>query len=254
MDVISNKVKGIMGKVNSISEKNGLPTPYLVGGYVRNLFFGEESIEDDLDFTANSGPNSLFLGILYAKETNSNFQIFERKHASVYHDSTKLDFSSGFISENLPENIDDYMKEPMSRDFTINSVHIKCDDFSIYDFTGRGLDDLKNRFLDTIMEPKKTFIDDPKRIYRALYISSKYNLKISERVLEYCKDLNLEDFIKENSRFIISIVDKSFKASNINTIKNIEALNLYGKIPIFGEFRTHLIDSGKLEDYFGGSL
>ena len=254
MDLISAKVSETLKELNYISEENSLPTPYLVGGYIRNLYLEEESAEDDLDITTNSKNNSIFLGILYSKKFNCNFKFFERKHISVFHDSKKLDFSSGFISKYIPPNTAEYLMEPMSRDFTIDTIHVSCKDFSIYDFTGRGIEDIKNRYLDTVIDPKFTFFDDPKRIYRALYLASKHNLTISNRVSKAIESINLDDFIVKNIKYVTSIVDKSFDHSYENTIKNIKILNLENKIPMFGEYRNFIINSGKAKEYFSGDL
>lgn len=249
-----SKVAETLKEINSISEEYGLPTPYLVGGYIRNLYLGEESIENDLDITTNSVNNSIFLGLLYSKKFNCNFKFFERKHISVFHGSKKIDFSSGFISKNIPPNTAKYLKEPMSRDFTIDAIHVSCKDFSIYDFTGRGISHINKRYLDTIIDPKLTFSDDPKRIYRALYLASKHNLNISERISKSIKDMDLNDFVAKNIKYVTSIVDKSFGFSYENTIKNIKILNLENKIPMFGEYRNFVINSGKTKEYFSGDL
>jgi tRNA nucleotidyltransferase (CCA-adding enzyme) len=38
----------------------------------------------------------------------------------------------------------------------------------IEDYTGKGIDDLKNEIVRTPLPPKKTFIDDPLRVLRTI--------------------------------------------------------------------------------------
>lgn len=254
MDLITSEIKNIMQEVDLIASKYNISSPYLVGGYPRNLYLGTESSDDDLDFTTNSGNESLYLGILFCKEKNLNFNIYNQSHLSTRFRSKKLDFSSGFKSESLPKSIEEYEKEPLSRDFTIDAIHIMCKDLSIYDFTGRGISDVENRVLETILEPEIAFADDPKRIYRALSLSSKYDLKISERIYSAIRNIDIEEFVKNNYKFITSIVDEAFESSHNKTIENIEKMNLYKKIPLFGHYRDYLIESNKIKKYFKGIL
>lgn len=254
MDLITSEIKDIMSEVDMVASKYGIPSPYLVGGYPRNLYLGTESSDNDLDFTANSGDQSLYLGILFCKEKNLNFNIYNQSHLSTRFRSKKLDFSSGFKSDSLPNSVEEHEREPLSRDFTMDAIHIMCKDLSIYDFTGRGIVDVERRTLDTILEPEIAFSDDPKRIYRALSLSSKYDLKISERVYSAIINIDIEDFVKENYKFITSIVDEAFEASREKTISNIEKMNLYKKIPLFGHYRDYLIESNKIKKYFKGIL
>ena len=254
MNLIPSDVLGIMKEVSSTASTYSIADPYLVGGYVRNLYLESNSDNDDLDFTVNNGDESLYLGILFCKKNNLNFNIYSLSHLTTRFRGKKIDFSSGFISEGLPENTYDYAKEPLSRDFTVDSLHIKCKDLSVYDFTGRGLDDIDNKIIDTVLDPKITLLDDPKRIYRALSLSSKYNLAISDRVIDEVRSININDFIKDNYKFITSIVDDAFGASSEITRQNIENLNLYDKIPLFGAYRDYLIESGNIKKYLKGEL
>ena len=254
MDPISPDVKEIMTEVHGVASSYSMKDPYLVGGYARNLYLRAESAENDLDFTSNNGDESLYLGILFCKKNNLNFNIYSQAHLTTRYRNRKIDFSSGFISDFIPKNTEDFEKEPFSRDFTIDSIHIMCKDSSIYDFTGRGILDIENKIIDTILEPEITFSDDPKRIYRALSLSSRYNLTLSDRVISAINKINIDDFVKDNYKFITSIVDEAFSASYDLTAKNIDKLNLYEKIPLFGLYRDYLIESGKIKKYFRGIL
>jgi len=254
MDPISPDVKEIMTEVHELSSEYSMKSPYLVGGYPRNLYLKTESAEDDLDFTSNNGDESLYLGILFCKKNNLNFNIYNQAHLTTRYRSRKIDFSSGFVSDLIPSNTEEFEREPFSRDFTIDSIHIMCKDSSIYDFTGRGISDIKNNIIDTILEPEITFFDDPKRIYRALSLSSRYNLVLSDRVVSAINKVDIEDFVKDNYKFITSIVDEAFSASYDITVKNIEKLNLYNKIPLFGYYRDYLIKSEKIKKYFRGII
>ena len=55
-----------------------------------------------------------------------------------------------------------------SSDITINSLFYNIHTKRIEDYTKKGLDDLRNGFIRTPLDPKETFLDDPLRILRVL--------------------------------------------------------------------------------------
>jgi tRNA nucleotidyltransferase (CCA-adding enzyme) len=60
------------------------------------------------------------------------------------------------------------------RDLTINSMFYNINTQEIEDFTGKGLDDLKNGTIRTPLEPFQTFIDDPLRVLRTIRFANRF--------------------------------------------------------------------------------
>ena len=64
-------------------------------------------------------------------------------------------------------------EDAMRRDLTINSLFYNVNDGQVEDFTGRGLRDLKNRVVDTPLDPLVTLKDDPLRSLRAVRFAAR---------------------------------------------------------------------------------
>eukprot|EP00892_Ulva_mutabilis_P012671 jgi/Ulvmu1/9777/UM056_0017.1 len=60
------------------------------------------------------------------------------------------------------------------RDFTINTLFYNLNTGEVEDYTGRGLQDMKEGIIRTPLEPKVTFMDDPLRVLRAVRFASRY--------------------------------------------------------------------------------
>ncbi|KAF1774527.1 tRNA nucleotidyltransferase/poly(A) polymerase, RNA and SrmB- binding domain [Phytophthora cactorum] len=66
------------------------------------------------------------------------------------------------------------------RDFTINSLFYNLATKQVEDYTGRGIEDLKNGRLRTPLEPRVTFLDDPLRVLRAVRFGSRFNCTLED--------------------------------------------------------------------------
>lgn len=64
------------------------------------------------------------------------------------------------------------------RDFTVNTLFYNVNKQVVEDFTGKGVNDLKQGLLRTPLEPRTTFLDDPLRVLRAVRFSSRYSFAI----------------------------------------------------------------------------
>lgn len=73
------------------------------------------------------------------------------------------------------------------RDLTINSLYRDITTNEILDLTGRGINDIKNRRIDTPMSPGETYSDDPIRILRTLRFAIRYGWRIPNNVFEAMK-------------------------------------------------------------------
>lgn len=73
------------------------------------------------------------------------------------------------------------------RDATLNSLFFNLSTMQVEDWTGRGLEDLKNGILRTPLEPEKTFLDDPLRCLRLIRFASNFNFTIDDKTFESMK-------------------------------------------------------------------
>lgn len=65
------------------------------------------------------------------------------------------------------------------RDLTINSLFYNLHTEVVEDWTGYGLQDIKNGIIRTPLDPIMTFKDDPLRVLRAVRFASRLNFKIT---------------------------------------------------------------------------
>lgn len=151
----------LMKKVSDIARQIGLPRPFIVGGAVRNMILGTEPA--DYDITCGSEHN-----LRLADEVASHFSVpvYETGIGAkkMIIDGIELDFSPHVIyhvSENGP-----FESELYSRDFTINTMMVACDNGEFLDMCG-GLQDLENRAIRCPVSPQVTF-KDPTRLLRLL--------------------------------------------------------------------------------------
>ncbi|CAI9102744.1 OLC1v1001063C1 [Oldenlandia corymbosa var. corymbosa] len=68
------------------------------------------------------------------------------------------------------------------RDLTINSLFYNIHDDSVEDFTGRGIEVLFSGIIATPLPPKKTFLDDPLRVLRAIRFGARLGFKLTKEL------------------------------------------------------------------------
>lgn len=232
------KLKELLKDINDLGRKTGCSTMYICGGLPRDKALNRMNLLVDIDITTGDET----IGKL-AYETLRHFsKIYNIKaktssdgHQTIFFKNMKLDFSSNFITPNIENILKKKMspleKEMYSRDFNINSLLLSVDFKDIIDVTGKGLPDIRKKIIDTCLEPEITFKSNKNRVVRAVYMASKLDFKIADRVKDYIK--SNPDSIKfgENS-VLISKLNKSFITNPQLTYKNLTELNLWQHIPI----------------------
>ena len=74
------------------------------------------------------------------------------------------------------------------RDLTINSLFYNINEKKVEDFTGKGIEDLKNGTIRTPLEPLQTFLDDPLRVLRTIRFATRFDFHIIDEIYEAAKD------------------------------------------------------------------
>jgi tRNA nucleotidyltransferase/poly(A) polymerase len=80
------------------------------------------------------------------------------------------------------------IQDAYRRDLTINSLFFNINENRVEDFTGRGMDDLRKGLIDTPLNAKDTFLDDPLRVLRAIRFAARLNFRLSDEVKEAASD------------------------------------------------------------------
>ena len=78
------------------------------------------------------------------------------------------------------------------RDFTVNSLFFNIQTRMIEDYTTRGLPNLRNRYLQTPLDPQVTFFDDPLRILRAIRFAIRFQLTMDDRIVAAAQDRSIQ--------------------------------------------------------------
>ena len=246
--------------VCDVAKKNNIDIPYIVGGVARDYAIGEGPLKTlDVDLTTNT-PDSMRLGILSAEKFNKSFKIFNDKHVAVYFDDYSVDFSSNFKSEGVMEYLnekgiyDEKLYEVYSRDFSVNTLHQDIHSREILDLTKSALSDIDSKIIKTPVDPSITLVDDPRRVFRAIYLSSKYNFSIDDSIVDFL--INNNDLIYSGSisdSFVTSRVAMAMSSSPDLTIENLKKIGAFSRVPLTGFFKNYLIKNKLVVDYLDGS-
>ncbi|KAF9348269.1 CCA tRNA nucleotidyltransferase, mitochondrial [Mortierella sp. AD094] len=82
------------------------------------------------------------------------------------------------------------------RDFTINALFYNIRNNSIEDYTGRGLDDLKNGLIRTPLNAIETFWQDPLRVLRCLRFAGRFQFKIANDAMDAMQEPKIREALK----------------------------------------------------------
>ncbi len=161
---------------------------YLIGGVVRDLILKRPIF--DLDIVVESD------AILFAQElvtfTKGEIVCVQenlRTAKVLFENGVEVDFSSTrkehYISSGQLPVLSEFgcpLKDDVKRrDFTINTLALKLDDFELIDYLN-GLEDIKNKKLRVLHD--KSFIDDPSRLVRLLKFLVRFDFEIEEHTKE----------------------------------------------------------------------
>ena len=196
-DIINQnkRLANISKVISELSDETQI-NAFLVGGCVRDLMLNPvaESIDvdimvegDGIDFAEKLArkinvPKIVpFEKFATAKIPYSEFEI-EVASARL----EKYEESSRNPSEVVISKIDDDL---LRRDFTVNAmaVSLNKDNFGEFFDPFNGMEDLSNKILRTPLDADTTFSDDPLRMMRAAYFSSKLSLEIDSICLKSIK-------------------------------------------------------------------
>lgn len=162
--------------LNFIAENKEIKV-YLVGGYIRDLLLGRNTIDKDYCILGLSG---IRFAEKFSEQINGHFVILDEDNdiaRVVLEDKENhLDFA-GCVGENINEDL-------ARRDFTINAMAFYLNDTEDNQIIDpyNGQQDLKLKLIRSISE--QNIIDDPLRILRAYRIAGLIKGTIEEKTLE----------------------------------------------------------------------
>lgn len=223
--------------IYSTAKENNLSTPFLCGGIPRDKVINENIKINDIDITTGDQDIHFLAKEVFFKLKNFNakYIISNDGHASIFFNNLKIDFSSNFIVPNIEEivkiKLSPIHQELFSRDFTCNALLMSMDLKSIYDPLREGIKSIHAREIDTCLDPNITLRLDPNRIIRAIYLSSKLDFTISNRVKEWIIN-NKEVLYQVKPHYMVEKINKAIDFDQKNTIKLIKDLDIQNIIPL----------------------
>ncbi|MFS1539151.1 MAG: polynucleotide adenylyltransferase PcnB [Candidatus Phlomobacter fragariae] len=162
---------------------------YLVGGSVRDLLLGKKP--KDFDVTTNATPEQIRKLFRNCRLVGRRFRLahimfgyeiievatFRGSHGktNTHNKDMAHQAQNGMLlRDNIFGTIED---DAIRRDFTINSLYYRINDFTLRDYVG-GFEDLKNGIIRLIGDPKIRYREDSIRMLRAIRFACKLNMQI----------------------------------------------------------------------------
>ncbi|KAF9458754.1 hypothetical protein BDZ94DRAFT_1269959 [Collybia nuda] len=191
---------------NHLAEKGINTTCRIAGGWVRDKLLGSQSHDIDIALSDIMGlPFAEHLaGFAESKgiKTGSISKIAQNPDRSKHLETATFKFLGLDIdlvnlrseeyadSSRIPTEVTfgTPLQDALRRDTTINALFYNIHTHSVEDFTGKGLEDLRNGIIRTPLPPRETFLDDPLRILRCIRFASRYGFKIVLEAEEAAKD------------------------------------------------------------------
>ncbi len=196
-DIINQnkRLANISKAISELSDETKI-NAFLVGGCVRDLMLNplEEAIDVDIMVEGN--------GIDFAKKLAEKINVpkivpFEKfATAKIPYSEFEIEVASARLekyeesSRNPSEVVISKIEDDLlRRDFTVNAmaVSLNKDNFGEFFDPFNGMEDLSNKILRTPLDSDTTFSDDPLRMMRAAYFSSKLSLEIDSICLKSIK-------------------------------------------------------------------
>lgn len=202
IDCIPLKIKDILYNAGKIADDLGCNL-YVVGGFVRDLIMGEDTLDIDMVIEGDAHDFAKKLSCFYGGKVT--------KHNKFQTATVELDnqFSIDVVTARreyyeypaaLPIVERGTIREDLfRRDFSINSMAIKLNSKcfgELVDFYG-GIKDIKNKLIRILYN--LSFVEDPTRIIRAVRFEKRYNFKIEKATEEFAKNAITSGFLSDVS-------------------------------------------------------
>lgn len=191
----------LFGMFRSVVEDQKLATTVRVaGGWVRDKVLGLPS-KNDIDISLDNMTGKDFTDALNRWIGNSGKQISigviqqnpdKSKHletvtgriGNFYLDFVNLRTETYSANSRIPQvEIGTPVEDAMRRDLTINSLFYNIHTGKVEDFTGKGLNDIRDGIVRTPLPALVTLQDDPLRALRVVRFACRFNFDIAEDLI-----------------------------------------------------------------------
>jgi putative nucleotidyltransferase with HDIG domain len=172
---------------------------FVVGGYIRSILLGREP--KDLDIVVDLPDGGIrFANWMHEKgETDGDVVVYPTFGVGMFRLKEYPEIELECVMTRGEQYHDKNSRKPetvfgsiqddcVRRDFTVNALYLNISTSEVYDYTGKGLDDLKNEIIRVTNDnPDVVFSDDPLRIIRGCRFASQLGFNIEKNTFESMK-------------------------------------------------------------------
>lgn len=166
---------------------------YLVGGGVRDLLLGRRP--KDFDVGTDADPkeirrmfaNSVIIGRRF-KIVHIRFRNNKIVEVTTFRKKAEEDESRPGLPMMRDNTFGTPLEDAFRRDITINGLFYNIKDYTIIDYVG-GLEDLRNKVIRMIGDPKTRITEDPVRIIRAIRHSARTGFTIEPQTRQAIREM-----------------------------------------------------------------
>jgi tRNA nucleotidyltransferase/poly(A) polymerase len=236
------KLRELLQEMKKVQEKISTSEPYICGGTPRDRYMKRLDNISDLDITTGDKTVQYLaqeFGTVLGKKYNVTYRSHDDGHASVFIGSFKMDFSSNFNAPNIISilkskgitNPTEMQKEMFSRDFTCNSLLLSINLKNVIDPTKQGFKDINSKIIRTCLDPEITLTTNKNRVIRAIYLASKLDFDIDQKIIDYVK-LNPQSVKIASDKVLSEKLNEAFNRNPERATYYLNKMNLWDQIPI----------------------
>jgi poly(A) polymerase len=163
---------------------------YLVGGAIRDLLLNRTPKDFDISTSATPEEVRAVFGRKRVRIIGKRFRLAHFYHGGEIVEISTFRGQPHESEDNVLPNDNHFgtaKEDAWRRDFTVNSLFYNPATSEILDYTGNGLNDIKDKIVRVVGEPSERFEEDPVRMLRALKLVGQYEFimeKGTERALK----------------------------------------------------------------------
>jgi tRNA nucleotidyltransferase/poly(A) polymerase len=241
--------------MEEVSIKEKISTPYVCGGVARDFYMKKLKQIKDIDITTGDLNVHKLADKTYEeliKTIHVQLKQSNDLHRTIFFKNISLDFSSNFVIPNIDYVLKNYgvkditpmKKELYSRDFTCNSLLLTMDMKNIVDLTNRGVKDINEKMVRTILDPEITLTNSKNRVIRSIYSAVKLGFEIDPKIVEYVK-AHPETINISAQKTVIEKLVYCFEHDPEKTKKYLTLMNLWDYLPMSKETEHYYQEAQK---------
>ena len=182
----------IIATIEQVAEEFGVEDAYFVGGYPRALAMGLPLTEvHDLDIASGRPQKAMELAGFFAERIKpEDYEILHRTGTvRVTAHGLEIDFQGSSSHDDVAPYVRMWgveetplAKNVFDRDFTMNALAIRVGTNEILDITKRGMPDISDRRIASIIPPDVAVPKNPLMITRAIKFAARYGFGIERNL------------------------------------------------------------------------